>query len=166
MSKTTDWNSINLQLLIENDRKEINKLYKYTKPYFFVRFFHNDEELFNDLIICILANVKSFDPEKGLFSNWIYTIAKNKRNHQYEQKQKQISTTSINNLINTPILDKYNTLLDYESWNNDEKLELENKIQSLSESDKQFVEWYMIAKQNKTPAERQRYSRLVKKLSK
>lgn len=154
-----NWNEINLDLLILSDTSEINKLYKYTKP-FFIGFFKDNEELYNDLFMCILNNIGSFDPNKGLFSNWIYTIAVNKRNNHYQQQKKQLRTQSID-FITEPL-----EYLDYENWNTQEKQELETRLDTLLPTEQTFVEWYLITPDRKSMQQRQRYSRLVKKLSK
>ncbi len=150
----TDWNTFNLPLLIQKDPTEVNKLYNTTKP-IFLKLLKNNEELFNDLIICILANVHAFDPKKGLFSGWIYTIAINKRNLHHQQLKKNLSPKYD---------DKTVAGFDYEDWTTEQKIELENRMNLITPDEQMFIEDYLRSKTKKSMQERQRYSRLIKKI--
>lgn len=72
-----DWNEIDVKKIAANDQKEITKLFEITRPYF-VWFFYGNTDLFNDLITDVVLGIRTYAPT-GKFSNWVYTLAKNKK---------------------------------------------------------------------------------------
>ena len=66
-----------------NDRLSQEKLYKQFFPALFClckRFFQNDHEAreaVNDGMLKVYKHIDSYDPGKGAFFNWVYTIVRN-----------------------------------------------------------------------------------------
>jgi RNA polymerase sigma factor (sigma-70 family) len=121
----------------------------------------NNEELCNDIFLKIIRNIGYFNPKRGKFSNFCFTIAKNEY-HEYYKKQhrkRKIDIKYTNTLYDT-IIDDSSEYEDNELW----MTRLTNKLNTLDTKDQRFINDYIHSTTNKKPSERTRFYLLLKQL--
>lgn len=165
--KKNDWNQISYQLIKAKNEIEIQKLINITKPYL-LYYFKGSEDDYQDWLLRILKYIDTYNPEKGLFSTWLYTLAVSVHKTAYEKRQRQIKTcgfdySELSEKNQLYIIDNPEYL---EKYTIEEKQELENRLNKLDELDRQFINEYWNNEIDKGVKQRMKYSRLIKKLSK
>ena len=79
-----------------------------------LRYSHQTPDLVQDVFLSAYTNLGSFDPLKGRFSSWLFTIARNKCLNEMNRK-KEISAPGRVETIQTPITPEA-TLMEKEAF--------------------------------------------------
>ncbi|MCD6017265.1 MAG: hypothetical protein K0S53_386 [Bacteroidetes bacterium] len=169
MKISNDWNKIDIEKIINQDQQEINKLYQITKTYIMYKL-GNDEELFHDWLMCVIAKIENFNPKKGKFSSWATKIAEHKLKLTKKKKARTIHLISYDNTtINTDdsqlsFLEVNNNTVDYGEFSIEQAEHLEEKLSTLPTEDQTFISDYINRNTTRDPKTRMKFSRLITKL--
>lgn len=173
------WDIINPDLIIAEDRAEITKLYNLMYRWLLWKF-AADEEIISQTFMRVLKKIKThYKPEKGLFSNFVYTVCINLSVNYFKKilKEKQKEINLIENISPrrkeifltknvTQIAEEflpYNTsYIPAEEPEEDLTAFFYQLISFLPDSDKEFVFNFLNGKIKKNGSNRIRFCRLKK----
>ena len=139
------WDDVNIQLIQNDDRKEITRLYNMMYNWLIWKF-QGDSDAISFVFLKIIKKIKThYQPIKGLLSNFIYTIAINEHIEYCKRLIRERKKQQDNNITFVPLFEKYDVAEAGADNSNDVDLTemFYSLVSFLNDNDKEFIYNYL-----------------------